>query len=218
MTVSSFAFPEYAIQLKMKVRCSDLFDQIAWIVLAKFNCFRFVNDPRPLPGELPLSGASNLQQREASVKFQLKSGVVGRSNYAWYDVIGIRTLWKIAAGEELYLDYGSTYNIKLTIWLLVYCNNSNVRSFKLQVFIGKHFAFCTTPWYMTRKMKTNFFNHSTQWLNYSVDRERSAVQASTMHAVTSSHSFNEAILKVSSSRLKLGYWRMLKMSIDAYSE
>lgn len=61
MEVSCSAFGEFAIQLKAKVRCSDLCDHTSWIVPAKFNSFWFVNDSRSIPGEPSPPGASSLQ-------------------------------------------------------------------------------------------------------------------------------------------------------------
>lgn len=107
---SPSASRRYDIQLKTKVRCSDLRHHTVWIVPTKFNCFRSVNDPKSFPGELPPFGASCLHQREENDKFDEKSDVVCRSEYARYDVIGIQRLRTVAAGEKLYIDHGSSYN------------------------------------------------------------------------------------------------------------
>lgn len=86
MTVSP-SFREYNIQLKTKVRCSYLRGHTAWIILAKFDSFRIVKSLRSLPRKPIPSDAPNLQRREANITFEEKSGVVSRSDYAWYDLI-----------------------------------------------------------------------------------------------------------------------------------
>lgn len=73
---------------------------------------RLVNDPRSLSGKLLPSGASSVQPREANVKFGEKCGAAGRSHYGRYDVIGIRALQTFDAGEELHIDYGSSFDFK----------------------------------------------------------------------------------------------------------
>lgn len=50
MAVPSSAYQRYAIQLKTNVRCLKLREDTPWIVVAKFNSFRFVNHRRSLPG------------------------------------------------------------------------------------------------------------------------------------------------------------------------
>lgn len=78
MVVSFSAFREYNIQLKLETRCSDLRDHTVRIVPSRLNWFRFDNHRRSLPGRLYSSSELGLQQREANVKFDEKSSVVGR--------------------------------------------------------------------------------------------------------------------------------------------
>lgn len=80
-------FREYAIQLKASEQGSEFHESTVGIVPEKLNVPKYGNDARLLQGLLPSSAALSIQQREANVKFNWKSGVVGRTVYAQYDLI-----------------------------------------------------------------------------------------------------------------------------------
>lgn len=87
-----------------------------------FNCSIFVSDPRFLLWDLSPSGASRLQQQKANVKFHETFDVMGGSESAKYDGIGVQSPRTCAAEEKLFIDYAHGLNWTYVICLFVSCN------------------------------------------------------------------------------------------------
>lgn len=96
------------------------------------------------------------------------------------------------------------------------CNKSNVRSVKEQLFIEWKFLFCTTPWHVSKKIKNSLTILLNSWPT-SIDRDGSGTDFGNAGR-NFLPPFNPVILKLSSFRLKLGCWTMLRISVAVSTE
>lgn len=106
--------------------------------------FRITSESPSLSEELPPSGASFLPKREANVRFKEGDGGAGRPDLARCDFIGIRALRSVAAGKELYTDYGSSYNFLKLLCFIVSYDNTIVSWWLVTVSKKRPYLFETT--------------------------------------------------------------------------
>lgn len=103
MTANQFKCSAIGLKTKLK-SLNNLFKSV-WLVPAQFNCTSFMNDPRKLPAKLEVSSAED--KLSANVLFHERA--TSRLEFSRFGAVAITATQKIEAGEELLVDYSSTY-------------------------------------------------------------------------------------------------------------
>lgn len=106
LQVDRRSFEKYGVGLAQRAKCSRGAEHPVYIYPAPFCCARFINDPRRLDDD---EGAEN---REANVCIveELQHGFLEADMLESPELLVVRALRDIEAGEELYIEYHNDYS------------------------------------------------------------------------------------------------------------